>query len=82
MADTRASDERRILARLRKLRGQIDAGEAKVRGLYAERESLFLEGRALVPPLVQREMGDASGVTEAAVIHVVKRANDRVVNGG
>lgn len=76
-AETREQAERRILKRLKALRPQIEGGEAKLNELYAERAALFIEGRAQDPPMIQRVMGEASGVSEAAVIHVVKRTERR-----
>lgn len=81
MADRR----KQILARLKSLRRLIDASESRTRALYDEREALFVEGRDMDPPMVQRVMAESSGITEAAVIHVVGRFNRRAaegVNGG
>lgn len=75
--DERKAAEARILRRLRALRPQIEGGEAKLNVLYAERAALFREGRDQDPPMIQRVMGEASGVSEAAVIHTVKRAERR-----
>lgn len=66
------------MKRLRELRPQIEKLEARSDALYAERLALFVEGRAQDPPLIQREMGDAAGVTESAVIRTIKRAEARI----
>jgi hypothetical protein len=80
-ADERTVRERAILKRLRALRPQIEGGERKLEALYAERLSVFQDGRALDPPMVQRVMGEASGVSEAAVIHVLKRQERNAAKG-
>lgn len=77
MGESDEAKRARILHRLERLRPLINACDEKGRSLYAEREALFLEGRAMVPPMIQREMAEASGVTEGAVIHVVQRWHRR-----
>lgn len=39
--------------------------EAKL--LFRKRVDLYVEGRSLTPPITQREMAEASGLTEIAV---------------
>lgn len=73
MADRRAA----IMKRLRELRPQIEKLEARSEVLYRERLALFVEGRTLEPPMIQREMGEAAGVTESAVIRTIKRSEGR-----
>lgn len=47
---------------------------AKLEELQAGRRALYLEARALTPPIPYRTIGVAAGVTEAAVIQVVNKA--------
>lgn len=55
----------------------IAARLAENDGLYARRLELFAEGRAMVPPILQRELAAAAGVTETAVTKELKRAAER-----
>lgn len=68
-----------IMRRLAALRPKIERHESNLDVLYREREALFLEGRTLDPPMIQREMGEASGVTESAVIRTIKRSEARAI---
>lgn len=79
MADDKARERaaKRILVDLERLKPRIDKTEADLKALYTAREDAFMAGRALSPPLVQKVMGVSSGVTEAAVIHAIKRREER-----
>lgn len=70
MADTRAQ---KLLAEIAELASQLEAMET----LAKRRTELFREGRAMTPPLTNKVLADAAGVTTIAVIQAIKRAEVR-----
>lgn len=64
----------RILRELGHVAGQLGDVEARRADLYAKRLALFQEARALDPPVTNRVLAEATGVTEEAVIQVLRKA--------
>ena len=62
-----------VLAELRALRERIEAGQADVTEAYARRLELFQRARAAEPPMPNRVLAEASGVTEVAVIQCLAK---------
>lgn len=60
-------DRDAILSALIGIRAELEAGKARSDQLYAERLELYQAGQALRPPLTQREMAEATGVSEVNV---------------
>jgi len=56
-----------VLARLAVLAGNIGLLTDLLDGAYAVRIALWKVGRAMVPPITQRELGQASGVSDVAI---------------
>lgn len=60
-----------LLARLRRRRETIDRRVAELDALYGERHDDYFAGREM--GLTLRELADAAGVTEAAVVKALGR---------
>lgn len=63
-----------ILAGLQALAADLTMLEAARTAMYGRRLDLWLRGRALARPLTQRQLAEASGITEPAVIQALKKA--------
>ena len=62
-----------ILDRLR----EIAVGLEERKGLYEERDKLFLAARGLNPPIIYGELGEAAGISQEAVIQAVRKAEGK-----
>lgn len=63
-----------ILRELGHVANQLGDVEARRGDLYAKRLALYQEARALVPPITNRVLAEHTGVTEEAVIQVLRKA--------
>lgn len=63
------------LARLRDIRTELQGIDAREVELYAERLALFRELRAEDPPVAQKVIGAAAGVTDTAVKVAMDKAD-------
>lgn len=63
-----------ILADLGRVAADLADTNARAASLYADRLALLQEGRALPKPITQRELAATAGVTEEAVIQVLRKA--------
>lgn len=63
-----------ILAELAQVADELAATNAKATDLYGARLALLQEGRRLAKPITQRELAATAGVTEEAVIQVLRKA--------
>lgn len=73
---TEAARNRRAAAILRELadlQRELAKHNARTEALYGRRLALFTEGQALDPPLLQREMAKAHGVSEVAVTAALRK---------
>lgn len=70
-----------VLNRLRLLRPRIEAQEARLAELYAQRVAAFTDGRSLDPAgrpvVVFPEMAAAAGVSEQAIHKALRNARNR-----
>lgn len=71
------SDRERVLDDLGVVGDELTVIEERRAELYAARLDLFLRGRALDPPITQRELGEACGVGELAVGAQLRKAAAR-----
>lgn len=69
-----ATDRDALLAELAEVGEMIRTTETALTGLYSRRLALFRVARRLDPPVTQRVLGDAAGITEVAVIAAIKKA--------
>lgn len=75
MIDVPPPEERdAIKAELGQVADELATVNATSTELYARRLALLLAGRALQPPITQRELAAAAGVSEEAVIQVLRKA--------
>lgn len=74
MADPDTRQRNDLLHNLEMIASQIETVQAKLDRLYAMRQALFVDGRAMGPPLSHRLMAAAAGVTPAAVTQQLKKA--------
>ena len=70
-------EQRAILRKLKALNHRYSKALAIVNECEIERGDLYLEARALTPPVTFRDLADVFGVTEAAVMQKVKRHSQR-----
>lgn len=71
-----ASERATVRRRLRALHGRYSRAQRAMKAYEEERTALYIEARALVPPMTFKEIADIFGVTEAAVMQKVKRYHD------
>jgi len=69
--DNHHDERRRVLAALRSTRVRLASLHRKEAAIYAERLALYKTGRAV--KLSQREMGDAAGISEPAIIQALRK---------
>lgn len=69
-----ARSPERILRELGHVSNQLGEVEARRSELYAKRLALYQEARQLDPPVTNRVLAEATGVTEEAVIQVLRKA--------
>ena len=69
-----ATERARIADEVIRVAGELRVVDAERTRLFAERLDLWLAGRALDPPITQRELAALAGVTEPAVIQALKKA--------
>ena len=67
------NDHVRVRTKLRALHKRHARTTGQLDQLEDERTKLYLEARALDPPMTFKEIADIFGVTEAAVMQKVKR---------
>lgn len=68
-----ASDHTRVRGQLRALHKRHTRASMTLAECEAQRTTLYLQARALDPPMTFKEIADIFGVTEAAVMQKVKR---------
>lgn len=73
MSDT-DQERAELLAELDTVADELDQVEASRSELYARRTGIFQRGRAMDPPITQRELAEHARVTDAAVIQVLRKA--------
>lgn len=69
-----AEDRADLLTELDRIADELDEVEGQRADLYARRTSVFQRGRAMDPPITQRELAEHARVTDAAVIQVLRKA--------
>lgn len=62
-----------ILRELADLKRELAKHNRRTEAMYDRRRVLFTEGQALDPPLLQREMAKAHGVSEVAVTAALRK---------
>ncbi len=70
---TTASDRKAVIRKLRTVAKRHDRASAALAAAERERTEVYLEARAVEPPVTFREIADIFGVTEAAVMQKLKR---------
>jgi len=73
MSDTTTRERADVLADLAQVAAALTATQQDEAGLYAQRTALLQEGRALVPPVTQRELAKTAGVSEEAIVQVLRK---------
>ena len=73
MTDT--PEQERMLAYMRRFAKQFEAAHAKVAAMEEQRADLYIQARALTPPLTFRQIAQTFGVTESAVMQKISRRN-------
>lgn len=68
------STHAQLLRRLTTMARRRDAAEAKLAAVYAEGADLYMEGRAMDPPVPIPEMAAAAGVSTDAVNKSLRKA--------
>lgn len=71
-----------ILHDLADVAGRLAAANQRATDLYRQRLGLLQEGRALGQPITQRELAATAGVTEEAVIQVLRKAARQAATNG
>jgi hypothetical protein len=71
--DTDTADHARVLSQIVDVHEQMRAAEAELHRLQLARCSVLLVARQLDPPLPYKRIADAAGVTESAVLQVLRR---------
>lgn len=67
-----------VLADLRDVADELDELMPKVKSCWARRDVLYTEARAMDPPITQRLIAQASGVTEVAVTRSIRKIEERL----
>lgn len=62
-----------VLVRIEAKATEISEANALLERLYEERMGIWREGLALDPPLLQREIAEASGIKEIAVTVALRK---------
>lgn len=71
-ARTRTADD--VLADVHDVASRLRDLDAERAELFARRLALFREARALDPPVTQKALGDAAGISEVGVIAQIRKA--------
>ncbi|QOR55384.1 MAG: hypothetical protein SHS37scaffold145_35 [Phage 71_18] len=75
MAEPRTPEQ--VLADLRDVADELGELMPKVKACWARRDVLYTEARALDPPITQRLIAQASGVSEVAVTRSMAKIEER-----
>lgn len=69
----RAPTDDATLVELRELADEIAVYEAKLTACYRRRADLFVAARTREPRIVQAKLAEAAGISDAAVIRVLRQ---------
>lgn len=73
-----ASEQAAVLRRMAANKTRLTKAESALAKVEGERTALYLEARALEPPVTFKDIADVYGITEAAVMQKVRRHEARV----
>lgn len=73
-------DAETLLGLLRRMAARIAEQETVLADLYSERTQVFCALRDLDPPVTQRVIAEAAGVSDVAVIAAIRKAKARAAS--
>lgn len=76
-ADARERTPDDVLAELTAVAAQLTLHNAILTDLYAQRDRLYCEARAFTPPVTQKRMAAAAGMSEVAVVASLRKLRER-----